>query len=97
TMRDRLLVRHPRNVFIACHLSNQGNDLASLSKVMDRFPNLFVDIAARDYERGRQPRSAARFLGKYRHRVLFGTDHAATAAMYQHWWRLLESPDEYMP
>ncbi len=96
-IRDRLLARHPNNTFIACHLSNQGNDLASLAKVLDRFPNLFVDIAARDYEIGRAPRSTARFLAKYGDRVLFGTDHAATSAMYTAWWRLLESSDEYMP
>ena len=34
----------------------------------------FVDISARDYEVGRQPRTAAKFLARYRERVLFGTD-----------------------
>jgi predicted TIM-barrel fold metal-dependent hydrolase len=95
--RDRLLARHPETTFIACHLSNQGNDLASLSKTMERFPNLCLEIAARDYEIGRQPRAAAKFLIKYKDRVMFGTDAAPGARMYRGWWRLLESADEYIP
>ena len=95
--RDRLLTRHPDTIFIACHLSNQGNDLAALSHVLERFPNLYVEIAARDYEIGRQPRTAAKFLEKYKDRVLFGTDANPSANMYRAWWRLLESPDECMP
>lgn len=95
--RDRLLVRHPKTLFIACHLSNQGNNLASLSKTLDRFPNLYLDISARDYEVGRQPRNAAAFLAKYKDRVLFGTDMERDAEMYRGWWRLLETADEFMP
>lgn len=96
-MRDRLLTRHPRTLFIACHLSNQGNDLAALSQVLDRFPNLYLDISARDYEIGRQPRHAAQFLARYRNRVMFGTDMGRDKEMYLGWWRLLETADEYLP
>ncbi len=95
--RDRLLARHPQTTFILCHLSNQGHDLAALAKVLDRFPNLYVDIAARDYELGRQPRNARRFLEFYRDRVLYGTDMGRQKEMYQGWWRLLETADEYLP
>ncbi len=94
--RDRLLARHPDTIFIACHLSNQGNDLASLSKVLERFPNLYLDISARDYEVGRQPRNAAAFLTKFQDRILFGTDMERDPAMYRAWWRLLESADEFI-
>jgi predicted TIM-barrel fold metal-dependent hydrolase len=96
-IRDRLLDAQPGTVFIACHFSNQGNDLATLSKVLDHFPNLYVDMSARDYELGREPRTAARFLQKYQDRVLFGTDQGISQNMYRAWWRLLETPDEYIP
>ncbi len=96
-MRDRLLARHPETTFIFCHLSNQGNDTAALAKALDRFPNLYVDISARDYELGRQPRTAARFLARYRDRVLYGTDMGRDKRMYEGWWRLLESADEFIP
>lgn len=94
--RDRLLGRHPRTRFVACHMANQGNDLAGLGGAMDKFPNLYLDIAARDYELGRQPRAARAFLEQYRDRVLFGTDYAVSVRMYQWWFRLLESEDEYI-
>jgi predicted TIM-barrel fold metal-dependent hydrolase len=95
--RDRTLAKHPKTRFIACHLGNQGHDLASLAATLDRYPNLFVDISARDYEVGRAPRSAAKFLARYRDRVLFGTDMGREKSMYQAWWRLFESADEFMP
>jgi predicted TIM-barrel fold metal-dependent hydrolase len=95
--RDRMLARHPKLVVIACHLSNQGNDLAALGKVLDYNPNLYLDVAARDYELGRQPKSAARFLTRYKSRILFGTDMGRDMKMYRGWWRLLESGDEFLP
>jgi predicted TIM-barrel fold metal-dependent hydrolase len=95
--RDRLLARHANTIFIACHFSNQGNDLAELSKAMDRFPNLYLDISGRNYEIDREPRSAARFISKYKDRILFATDATPSLEMYRAWWRLLESADEYMP
>jgi predicted TIM-barrel fold metal-dependent hydrolase len=96
-VRDRLLAKHPKTTFIACHLSNQGHDLETLSKALQRFPNLYLDISARDYEIGRQPRAAARFLARYQDRIVFGTDMGREKHMYQAWWRLLEAPDEFIP
>jgi predicted TIM-barrel fold metal-dependent hydrolase len=94
--RDNMLRKHRQTIFIACHLSNQGNDLESLAKVLDQHPNLYLDISARDYEIGRQPRTAAKFLARYKDRVLFGTDMERDPKMYRAWWRLLESADEFM-
>lgn len=94
--RDRMLARHPNTIFILCHLSNQGNDTAALARVLDRFPNLYLDLSARDYELGRQPRTARQFLTRYQSRVLFGTDMGRDKTMYQGWWQLLETADEYL-
>lgn len=96
-IRDRTLARHPKTLFVCCHLGNQGNDLATLSKILDKYPNLYVDISARAYEVGRQPRFAAKFLQRYRDRVLFGTDQSVSRKMYIAWWRLFETEDEFMP
>lgn len=95
-VRERLLAKHPKTKFVFCHFSNQGNDTASLAKMLDRFPNMYIDVSARDYEIGRQPRTMRRFLEKYRGRVMFGTDMGADRQMYLDWWRLLETGDEYM-
>ena len=95
-LRDRTLERHPRTRFILCHLGNQGNDLASAAKLLDKFPGVYMDISARAYEVGRQPRFAAQFLTKYKDRVLWGTDQGLSLEMYHSWWRLFETADEYM-
>jgi len=94
--RNRALKKHPNTIFIACHLGNQGHDLATLSQDMDNYPNLFLDTSARDYELGRTPRNSAKFLAKYKDRIVFGTDMGRKKSMYQIHWRLLESDDEYI-
>jgi hypothetical protein len=96
-VRNRTLLKHPKTIFIACHLGNQGNDLEKLSLDMDKYPNLYLDTSARDYEMGRTPRASAKFLSKYKNRIVFGTDQDRAKSMYQIHWRLLESADEYIP
>jgi predicted TIM-barrel fold metal-dependent hydrolase len=95
--RDRMLEKHPNTTYILCHLSNQGNDLGSLAEMLDRFPNAYLDVSARDYELGRQPRFAREFLERYRDRVVFGTDMGREQHMYEGWWRVLETADEFIP
>lgn len=94
--RNGTIEKHPRTTFLACHLANEGNDLERLSSLLDRYPNLYLDISARDYELGRTPRAALKFLTKYSNRVLFGTDMSREKNMYQAWWRLLECEDEFI-
>ena len=96
-IRNRTLVKHPKTIFIACHLGNQGHDLETLSLDMEKYPNLYLDTSARDYELGRTPRSSAKFLNKYKDRIVFGTDMDRERSMYQIHWRLLETADEYIP
>jgi len=95
--RNRTLEKHPRTIFIACHLGNQGHDLGSLAAAIDKYPNLYLDTSARDYEMGRTPRTAAKFLNKYKERIVFGTDMGRAKSMYQIHWRLFETADEYIP
>jgi predicted TIM-barrel fold metal-dependent hydrolase len=96
TIRNRTLEKHPRTIFIACHLGNQGNDLGKLSLALDKYQNLYLDTSARDYEMGRAPRASAKFLTKYQSRIMFGTDQGREQSMYQIHWRLLETADEYI-
>ena len=63
---------------------------------MDKYSNLYLDTSARDYEMGRTPRASAKFLIKYRNRIVFGTDQTREKSMYQIHWRLLETADEYI-
>jgi predicted TIM-barrel fold metal-dependent hydrolase len=95
--RDRMLARHPRTTFIACHLGNQGHNMAVLAKELETYPNLYLDISGRAYEVGREPRTAQKFLTRYKDRVVFGTDEGLARQMYQGGWRLLETEDEFIP
>ena len=93
--RNRVIARHPKTTFICAHMANDGEDLAELSRWLDTYPNMYVDIDARISELGRQPYSARRFLLKYQDRVMFGTDTSPSRASYRMYYRFLETDDEY--
>ena len=92
--RDRLVARHPNVNFILAHMGWHGNDLKRLGSLLDRFPNVYVDIAAVLYELGRVPFSGREFLIRYKDRVLFGKDSYAPDE-FPYYWRVLETRDEY--
>ncbi|XLS30525.1 amidohydrolase family protein [Flavobacteriaceae bacterium M23B6Z8] len=88
--------KHPNTKFINAHLGWYANDLATLAKLMDRFPNMYSEIGAVIAELGRQPRFAKQFLTKYQDRVMFGKD-SWNPEEYHTYFRVLESNDEYFP
>jgi len=103
--RNRMFARHPKVAFIALHFGNNAENLASVSECLDRFPNMYVDLAARVGELGRQPRTARKFFEKYQDRIMFGTDAVPNGTMtpqqvfsdklYEIYYRFLETEDEY--
>ena len=93
----RVVKRHPKTTFISAHVANNPEDLATVSQWLDGHPNLYVEIASRIGELGRQPVSARKFLLKYQDRVLFGTDGPWPEQRLRLYWRFLETEDEYFP
>jgi predicted TIM-barrel fold metal-dependent hydrolase len=93
----RVVKRHPKTAFISAHVANNAEDLATVSQWLDNNPNLYVEIASRIGELGRQPVSARKFLMKYQDRVLFGTDGPWPEQRLRLYWRFLETEDEYFP
>ena len=93
--RNRLLSSHPGTTFMLPHVANFPEDLTGVSKLLDDFPNAFIDFSARIDELGRQPYTAREFLIQYRDRIYFGTDMPASAEMYRCYFRFLETWDEY--
>ncbi len=89
------LKRHPKTVFIACHLANLDYDLTRLGGMFDRYPNLYADISARFAETAAIPRFATKFLMKYGHRVSYGTDMPYTQGIFSTTFRIMESLDEH--
>jgi hypothetical protein len=92
-----VVARHPRTNFIGAHVASNAEDLGAVGAWLDKYPNLYVDIAARIAELGRQPYTARRFIIKYADRVLFATDGPRVAERLRYHWRFLETFDEYFP
>jgi predicted TIM-barrel fold metal-dependent hydrolase len=78
-------------------MGNDGEDLTQAAEWLDQFPNLYLEIASRISELGRQPYSARRFVIRYQDRILFGTDGPWPEERLRLYWRFLETEDEYFP
>ena len=92
---ERVVERHPNVTFILAHLGNLSYDLAAAGQMLNRHPNLSMDISARANELGRQPVTARAFFIRYADRLLFGTDGNPDDKVYRGYFRLLETSDEY--
>src|SRR5690606_27172628 len=95
---DRVVERHPQTTFIAAHLGNWAENLPELARRLEKYPNRYADISAREAEWGRQPYTARKFFIKYADRLLFGTDRypgREEQPRYRIYFRMLETDDEY--
>jgi len=92
---ERLVARHPQTTFIGAHVGCYAENLDWVSRVLASYPNFSVDIAARISELGRQPYRARRFFLEFSERILFGIDVEADPAVYQIYYRFLQTEDEY--
>lgn len=86
---------NPKTTFIACHLANNCSDLSVLARLLDKYPNLYADFAARYSELAPVPRYAHQFFEKYSNRLVYGTDMGASKDMYETTFRILETADEH--
>jgi len=76
--RDHLLQKYPRLDFVGAHLASEEWSTEVLSKSLDRYPALKVDLAARmshlQYQSSGDRERVRNFLIKYQDRILYGTD-----------------------
>jgi predicted TIM-barrel fold metal-dependent hydrolase len=90
-----LVTNHPETTFVAAHVGCYAENLEWVGQLLDRCPNLYVDISERIGELGRQPYSARRFFLKYADRILYGTDVCPSVEICCLYYRFLETDDEY--
>ncbi|WP_315855003.1 amidohydrolase family protein [Stieleria varia] len=95
--RNRVIARHPKTQFIGAHIANNPEDLATVAKWLDTYPNLWIEPASRIGELGRQPFTAREFLIRYADRLLFGTDGPWPETRVRLYWRFFETHDESFP
>lgn len=93
--RNNVIARHPNTTFVGAHLAESSENLGSVARLLEEYPNFYVDISARTPELGRQPYTARDFMLKYADRILFGTDLLPEIDMYRLYYRFLETADEY--
>jgi len=72
---ERRIARHPHTTFIAVHFGNAPERPERVAALLERYPNLYIDTAARIPEIGRHPAEVMRALFiAHQDRILFGTD-----------------------
>jgi len=103
--RNRVMEKHPKTIFVTLHFGNFSENLQNVAENLDRYPNMYVDMAARIGELGRQPYTSKKFFDKYQDRILFATDatphgdefpqQVFNDKLYEIYYRFLETDDEY--
>lgn len=93
--RNRAVAKHPNTIFIACHLGSLSHDLEEMGRLLELYPNLYIDTSARAWDIGRQPFTARRFFIRFQDRILFGTDLGPSEDVYRGLFRLYETEDEF--
>ena len=96
SMQEDIIKRFPNTNFIVAHVGSYGENLGWVSSQLKKYPNMYIDIAARIGEIGRVPYSARKFFIENQDQILFGTDTTPlTLGMHPTYYRLLETDDEY--
>jgi predicted TIM-barrel fold metal-dependent hydrolase len=72
---ERRIARHPKTKFISVHFGNCAEDVERVTAMMRRYPNMYIDTAARIPEMGRHPPDKLRaFFTEFQDRILYGSD-----------------------
>jgi hypothetical protein len=95
---ETVVATHPAVTFIGLHVGCYAEDLSWVDRMLDTYPNFYVDIGGRIAELGRQPRAARDLILRHPGRILFGTDQISpTRDVYENHFSFLETTDEYFP
>jgi len=72
---DNMLQKHPNIRYVGCHLGSIEWNVEELGKMLDKHPNMAVDLAARiDDIQLLDQKKVREFFIKYQDRILYGTD-----------------------
>ncbi len=72
---ERRIARHPKTTFISVHFGNCAEDIDRVANTMRRYPNMYIDTAARIPEMGRHPPEKLRaFFTEFQDRIVYGSD-----------------------
>jgi predicted TIM-barrel fold metal-dependent hydrolase len=75
TELEHRIARHPKTTFISVHFGNCAEDIDRVATMMRKYPNMYIDTAARIPEMGRHPPDKLRaFFTEFQDRILYGSD-----------------------
>ncbi len=110
---ERVVAAHPRTTFIGVHMGCYAEDLGFVGRMLDAYPNYYVDTSARISEFGRHgARVVHDFFLRYARRILFGSDLVRVSAewlpddetyeptletFYDRHWRYFETDEHGLP
>jgi predicted TIM-barrel fold metal-dependent hydrolase len=92
--RNDIVERHKKTTFVALHYASMEHDLGALSALLDKYPNMMVEMGARSWTLPSKPNTGRKFAIKYQDRILFGTDAPIGQPMYEGYFRTLETDDD---
>jgi predicted TIM-barrel fold metal-dependent hydrolase len=76
TARDNWIAKNPDLKILCAHLGSMSHDVAMVAERLDKFPNVYVEPAARFGDLvGQDSEKVRAFFEKYQDRILFGTDY----------------------
>lgn len=74
--RDRWIEKNPDLNILCAHLGSMSNHVERVAERLDKFPNMYVETAARFGDLARQDTEKVRaFFEKYQDRIMFGSDY----------------------
>lgn len=72
---ERRFARHPNTSFISVHFGNLAEKPERVAQTLRKYPNVYIDTAARIPEMGRHPPEKMRaFFEEFQDRILYGSD-----------------------
>jgi uncharacterized protein len=83
---ENMLHKHPNSTFILAHFGFLSRRLPLLADIMERYPNVYLEVACALEELGRSPKESVAFMTLYSNRIMFGTD-GGIKPQTQTWWK----------
>lgn len=79
TARDNWIANNPDLKILCAHLGSMSHDVAMVAERLDKFPNIYVEPAARFGDLvGQDSDNVRAFFEKYQDRIMFGTDYGTS-------------------
>jgi hypothetical protein len=95
---EALIARRSDVTWIGAHALCNAEDAAWIERMLETYPNVYADVAARIAELGRVPRAARALLVARPERFLLGTDaFPPDLSVYAVHRRFFETADEHFP